>query len=532
MSMIVAIRFPGAAQMRPIDTMRRPPVGPVVAAFVLALHAAPVASTAPPDQLPAPTAEAPAFKGTEFCMRCHRSEQSEWCDQATSTAWRHDAHSRSHLALLPSNLRTRAMEETLGIKAAQTRSCVACHTRSPAEPAPEETIADDDNRFFHSGISCETCHGAGSAYAEPHVHATWRFFPTAEKALLGMADLRDPVTKARNCLGCHLGDPDTDRVVPHAAYAAGHPPLGAFDIEAASRAMGPHWKRVWEKSARIQTLAAAADYRVEAASTTHRSLIGALVALRESGLLVQKGAARATGPAADPSASWPELSLHDCQACHHDLVVPSRRQQAGYGALVPGRPGLVRWPQRAAEAAFAVAEMPTTADAVLAPWIVSLNARPFGRPEDVRSPAGAGESLARIDAAIAALAAERRDTALPARQQRIAATLAAAGPRSGDLDTARAIGWPLVSSLADAEGWDADARAAAQARLTDVLGLSIPGPPPGRDERDAFWRTSLDRAAAFDTTAVAEAFRLPSPAGAIPSPASQPLVIPPVPNSD
>ncbi|MFM8284106.1 MAG: multiheme c-type cytochrome [Planctomycetaceae bacterium] len=451
-----------------------------------------------------------AYKGAEFCVRCHRSEQSEWCDTATTAIWRHDAHSRSHLALRSSNPRTRGMEEALGITAIRTASCVACHTHPADEPAPEEEVPEEENRFLHAGISCETCHGAGAGYVEPHLHPAWRFLPPDEKARHGMIDLRYPVLKAENCLGCHLGDPDTDRVVPHAAYAAGHPPLGAFDIEAASRAMGPHWKRVWEKSERIQTLAAAADDRVEAASVAHRSLIGALVALRESGLLVQKGAARATGTAADPSASWPELSLYDCQACHHDLVVPSRRQQAGYGGLVPGRPGLVRWPQRAAEAAFAVAEMPTTADAVLAPWITALNARPFGRPDDLRAPPGAAESLARIDAAIAALAAERRDSDLPARQQRIAVTLAAAGPRSSDLDTARAVGWPLVSSLADAEGWPDDIRTAALARLTDVLALSIPGPPPGSDESRAFWRTSLDAAAAYDPAAVAEAFRLPA----------------------
>jgi len=509
MTAVAAIGSPGVVRMPPIDTCRGRSIGWCVVALVLGV--AVLAAPLPPDPLPAPVAGSFTFKGTEFCMRCHRSEQSEWCDQPTSAAWRHDAHSRSHLALVSTNPRTRAMEEALGIKAAQTASCIACHTHSPAEPSPEESIADDDNRFFHSGISCETCHGAGSAYFEPHLHASWRFLPTAEKARQGMADLRDPVTKARNCLGCHLGDPDTGRVVPHAAYAAGHPPLGAIDIEAASAAMGPHWKRVWEKSDRIQALAAAAEYHVEAASTTHRSLIGALVALRESGLLVQKGAERATAPAADPPAAWPELSLHDCQACHHDLVVPSRRQQAGYGGLVPGRPGLVRWPRHAAEAAFAVAEMPTTADAVIAPWIRPLNARPFGRPEDLRSPAGAGESLARIDAAIRALAADRRDAARPARQQRIALTLAAAGPRATDLDAARAIGWPLVAALAEAEGWPADVRDSAQARLTEVLGLSIPGPPPGADESGAFWRTSLDRAATFDPAAAAESFRLPPP---------------------
>ena len=54
-----------------------------------------------PEPLPAAVAAAPArafrFKGTELCVRCHRSEQGDWIDASTTDVWRHDAHSRAHL---------------------------------------------------------------------------------------------------------------------------------------------------------------------------------------------------------------------------------------------------------------------------------------------------------------------------------------------------------------------------------------------------------------------------------------------------
>jgi len=527
-------RHPGTTQRGVAGS----PWWPLVAAIVALAVSGAIAGGAPPDALPAPQTPPAAFtyKGAELCMRCHRSEQSEWCDVATSTAWRHDAHSRAHLALVPANPRTRAMEEALGITAATTASCIACHTHPAAEPAPEEAIPEESNRFLHGGISCETCHGPGSGYFEPHLHANWRFLAAADKARLGMVDLRDPVRKTENCLGCHLGDARTGRVVPHAAYAAGHPPLGAFEVEAASAAMGPHWKRVWEKSERIQGLAATHDYHTEAASTAHRSLIGALVALKRSALLVQEAAEVAGGTAdaapAVPGSAWPELALYDCQACHHDLVLPSRRQQVGYGGLVPGRPGLVRWPRRLAEGAFAVAEMPTAADDIVSPWVAALNGRPFGHPDDLRGPAGAGNAVARVDAAIAALAAVRRDGSLPARERQIAAILATVGERCTDLDGARPVGWVLSEAIRHADGWTPAERDLVRARLDTTLRLGIPGPPPRPDDPSPFWRSSLDAAAAFDPAVATEAFRLPaarpgaaasSPSSAAPAPQANPL---------
>jgi len=452
-----------------------------------------------------------AAKGTDLCVRCHRSEQSAWVDTPTTAVWRHDAHSRAHLALSPDNARTRGMEAVLGITAATTAACVACHTHPSGEPAVEEETA-----IVHGGISCETCHGAGSGYFEPHMEKSWRFLSSAEKEALGMHDLRNPERKAENCLSCHLGEVASGKVITHAMYAAGHPPLPAFEIESFGKAMGPHWKRVWEKSPTIQQQAAEAGYQTEAASESQRSLIGGLVALRQSATLVDGYASAATENARE--RPWPELALYDCQACHHELRVPSGRQEAGYGGLVPGRPSLVRWPRGLAGVAFQEAGMPADLDKLLAPWVAALNQRPFGEESGLQAAAGSRDHLAHIDRAIAALAAVPRtpaggDSQAAARARGRIASLSTAGGRCGDLETARLLGWVMVAALREDASLPENQRTTAIATLESSLALGFPSPaysqPPSPEK--PFWQTSLSAARDADIERIRAAFQLLPP---------------------
>jgi hypothetical protein len=458
--------------------------------------------------LPTPSTAAPqrsfAAKGSELCVRCHRAEQNAWVDTPTTAVWRHDAHSRAHLALSSDNPRTRGIEAVLGITAASTVACIACHTHPAGEPAIEEETA-----VVHAGISCETCHGAGAGYFEPHMEKQWRFLPSAAKESLGMHDLRNPVRKAENCLSCHLGEVASGKVITHAMYAAGHPPLPAFEMESFGKAMGPHWKRVWEKSPSIQQQAAEAGYTTEAASESQRSLIGSLVALRESSDLVNDYATSYRDR--DGQRSWPELALYDCQACHHELRVPSGRQQAGYGGLVPGRPSLVRWPRGLAGVAFAEAGMPTDVDELVAPWVASLNARPFGDEATLRENAAMRDHVARIDRAIAALAAVPREA--PADNRGRIGRLTVAGTRCGDLETARLLGWVLIVSMREDASWPEETRSAAIAKLEKSLLLAFPSPaypqPPSQEK--PFWETSLSAARDADIAAIRAAFEVQPP---------------------
>ncbi|MFM7291944.1 MAG: multiheme c-type cytochrome [Planctomycetia bacterium] len=477
----------------------------VVLGSVIGCTAGRSASAADVQVLPAPPAvgSRPAFtaKGTELCVRCHRSEQNAWIDSSTTAVWRHDAHSRAHLALSPENPRTRGMEEVLGIKAAATAACVACHAHPAGEPAVEE-----ENAVVHAGISCETCHGAGSGYFEPHMEKRWRFLSSPEKEALGMHDLRNPVSKAENCLSCHLGDVESGKVITHGMYAAGHPPLPAFEMESFGKGMGPHWKRLWDKSLPIQEQAAAAGYRTEAASESQRSLIGGLVALRASIMLVEDYAAACRDVGGE--RPWPELALYDCQACHHELKIPSGRQQAGYGRLVPGRPSLVRWPRGLAGVAFAEAGLPTDVDELVAPWVAALNERPFAEAAALRATAASREQVAHIERAIAALASVTRDAAAGRSRDRTA-TLVAAGERVGDLESARLLGWVLQAALREDGAANATAREAVIADLGTVLALDFPSPayPEPPSTQKPFWQTSLSAAADADIDRIHAAFR-------------------------
>jgi hypothetical protein len=465
----------------------------------------------PPVEPPAKPRGAFAAKGTDLCVRCHRSEQNGWVDSSTTATWRHDAHSRAHLALASDNSRTRGMEAVLGITAATTAACVACHTHPAGEPAVEEETA-----MVHGGISCETCHGAGSGYFEPHMEKSWRFLSSTEKEALGMHDLRNPARKAENCLSCHLGDVASGKVITHAMYAAGHPPLPAFEIESFGKAMGPHWKRVWEKSPTIQQQAAEAGYHTEAASESQRSLIGGLVALRQSASLVDAYASAAIDNARE--RPWPELALYDCQACHHELRVPSGRQEAGYGGLVPGRPSLVRWPRGLAGVAFAEAGMPTDLEKLLAPWVAALNQRPFGQESGLQTAANSRAALTHIDRAIAALAAVPRnttpgDTQTAARTRGRIASLSAAGARCGDLETARLLGWVMIAALREDASVPDNQRATAIAALESSLALGFPSPaypqPPAPEK--PFWQTSLSATRDIDVERIRAAFLQASP---------------------
>ena len=69
----------------------------------------------------------------------------------------------------------------------------------------------------------------------------WR---TKKYEQYGMTNLRDPVRRTELCLSCHLGDIACGKFVTHDMFAAGHPPLPAFEVESFLEQMPPHWRQV------------------------------------------------------------------------------------------------------------------------------------------------------------------------------------------------------------------------------------------------------------------------------------------------
>jgi hypothetical protein len=200
----------------------------------------------------------------------------------------------------------------LGKPAWQAKVCLDCHATNVPKELQANTIELSD------GVQCESCHGPAGGWRAQHVEEGWTH---ADSVKAGMIDLRDVGVRARNCLGCHMGD--ATKTVDHDLIAAGHPIL-TFELDnfTESRLMPPHWKKPSEKRD-------PASYGPE----THGMKAWAVgqVVTFEEGLLHLARQAR--------SDAWPDFSVMSCAACHHDLRSGEWRQTRGY----EGRPGMPPW---------------------------------------------------------------------------------------------------------------------------------------------------------------------------------------------
>lgn len=248
----------------------------------------------------------------------------------------HDKHAQAHKVL--ENPRSRKMAELLGLKkgAANDPSCLGCHAVLVKDPkAVNETLK------LSEGISCGVCHGHNKEWVSLHSALLernhWRSqTPKEKEAKYGMTDLWDPEKRAALCASCHIGNTKEGKVVTHAMYAAGHPPLPGIEMATFSNAMPRHWKYRSEKDPKVREIINY-DAAKEGLEQTKFVVVAALVSFRESlNLLADQASADAK------EAGWPELAQFDCYACHHDLKSDSWRQKRGYAGK-PGRPTMRAW---------------------------------------------------------------------------------------------------------------------------------------------------------------------------------------------
>ena len=127
-------------------------------------------------------ASASDLVGPESCRTCH---------QEAYQAWSQTAHARAATAL--------------DAESRKKPLCLQCHSRDEARPSQVPV----------SGVSCETCHGAGRWY-QPSV-------VMRDKELSHLFGLTDPT--AQSCMACHGGET---------------PSLQPFDVKEALRRID-HW---------------------------------------------------------------------------------------------------------------------------------------------------------------------------------------------------------------------------------------------------------------------------------------------------
>lgn len=155
---------------------------------------------------------------------CHASENKNMIDK----------HKNS-VDDIADNEDARKYAELSGIGAANylkgTSRCMECHGT---------IISGKEGKEVEEGVSCESCHGPGSAYKDPHSEgpkgAPGTIRPGYTKSLpLGLWDLKNPDVLAEECVRCHLL---TDQKI----LAAGHPDGAKFNYKSGMKSVAKHWK--------------------------------------------------------------------------------------------------------------------------------------------------------------------------------------------------------------------------------------------------------------------------------------------------
>ena len=182
--------------------------------------------------------------------------------------------------------------------------CISCHTSATATHVDDPSIAPEAfESVVSGGVSCQSCHGPASAWLSAHLSVAFDGGSDAA-AGMGFVNLEDPATRAEQCVGCHVGSRTRDGVVRdmnHDLIAAGHPPL-RFDLLTFDANQPKHWD--------VQTRTAR--------PAVQRRRIGRQVARIQAATLA---AQRATDHTRSPDVPFPELSDHDCFACHARLSI-------------------------------------------------------------------------------------------------------------------------------------------------------------------------------------------------------------------
>jgi hypothetical protein len=476
------------------------------------------------------------YQSVRDCADCHTQPTANRIEQGaqevvllTETAiWRtYDKHAQAYAVL--KGERGSNIARLLGLKEKDIldpkAGCMSCHAMDNLSKANQARNAASLSP--EDGVSCGGCHGPSEKWKGDHVNKTWRFNSAHKKCESGMRDLRDPECRAEVCVSCHVGNAQEGKVVTHAMFAAGHPPLPSFEIVNFSRNEPQHWRNPVDVpyfASADQEIINNYHLKDKKFFQTQFSLIGTVVAFRENMKLAHDRADPDLAPVwpeltlspegfRDVKADelkgefanrWPELAMahSDCFACHHDLNYPGYRQERGFGyympgqqliRVTPGRPVIRSWPLAPLAAACNFAgkkERVAELHGLLQKLAIATNERPFGKPSDIRS---ATEALIEwSDKVIAELRAAEYSTDSARRLiLDLANGFQASGGNGGyapDYETARLTASMIRSAYGDlarnmGAGWAA--RAASDSRevfgkLSERLNLE---PYTGRQER-------------------------------------------------
>jgi hypothetical protein len=299
----------------------------------------------------------PLVQGASRCGTCHTAPKAPegqgvppLCRCNEQLIWQHnDKHQDAYAVLLGE--RAKRMNRLLNPQVAPEKdvSCLGCHSMYSVNAEGKGKVGA---KVLEEGVSCIACHGAFDNWIDPHgsfneeKRDCWRKLGRKSKEdHFGMTDLWDPEKRTKVCASCHVGDadPDKHRFVSHDMYAAGHPPLPAFETAAFCNGLPRHWELMNEKDPKLQDKAYGWDARGR--EQTKLVVVGGATVFRETMNLLA-GRAEAAAKAESPEKGGLDFALFECAACHHDLRreqdKPGWRQKRGSGTAL-GRPGVRPW---------------------------------------------------------------------------------------------------------------------------------------------------------------------------------------------
>jgi len=200
--------------------------------------------------------------------------------------WSHeDAHSKAYTVL--SSPRARSMAAKLGIpNAATAKICLDCHADNvaPDKRGPKFSVTD--------GVGCEACHGGSERWITTHTSRQASYSQNIARGMYPTADLRE---RATLCLSCHYGT--ADKFATHRIMGAGHPRL-SFELDTFLAIEPAHYR-----------VDANYERRKPSYSRTQTWAYGQLAAAAAELATLQ-------GPRLENNATFPELALFNCYACH------------------------------------------------------------------------------------------------------------------------------------------------------------------------------------------------------------------------